>query len=45
MLHPQAKEIMEWFQTHHPNYTLLSNGLWPQKIIDIFLARSEPLRI
>ena len=35
VLHPQAAEIMEWFQINHPNYTLLSNGLMPQKVIDL----------
>ena len=34
ILHPQANEILEWFQTHHPNYTLLTNGLAPRRIID-----------
>lgn len=34
-LHPQAAEIMEWFQLNHPNYTLLSNCLQPQKLIDL----------
>lgn len=35
VLHPQAAEIMEWFQKNHPNYTLLSNCLMPQKVIDL----------
>ncbi|MDE7407749.1 MAG: radical SAM protein, partial [Muribaculaceae bacterium] len=35
VLHPQAAEIMEWFQANHPNYTLLSNCLMPQKVIDL----------
>lgn len=35
ILHPQAAEIMEWFQINHPNYTLLSNCLMPQKVIDL----------
>lgn len=35
VLHPQADEIMEWFQANHPNYTLLSNCLLPQKVIDL----------
>lgn len=35
VLHPQASEIMEWFQLNHPNYTLLSNCLLPQKLIDL----------
>lgn len=34
ILHPEANEIMEWFSKHHPNYTLLSNCLAPQKVID-----------
>ena len=34
ILHPQAAEIMAWFREHHPNYTLLTNGLAPQKVID-----------
>lgn len=34
ILHPQANEIMEWFHEHHPNYTLLTNGLAPQRVID-----------
>lgn len=34
ILHPQANEIMSWFQQHHPNYTLLSNCLAPQRVID-----------
>ena len=34
ILHPQADEILEWFQVHHPNYTLLTNGLAPCRVID-----------
>lgn len=34
ILHPQANEILEWFHEHHPNYTLLTNGLAPQRVID-----------
>ena len=33
VLHPQATEILEWFQKNHPNYTLLSNCLAPEKVI------------
>ena len=33
ILHPQADEIMAWFHDHHPNYTLLTNALAPQRII------------
>lgn len=34
LLHPEADAIMEWFKHHHPNYTLLSNCLNPQKVIE-----------
>ena len=34
ILHPQAEEIMAWFQENHPNYTLLSNCLAPRRLID-----------
>jgi MoaA/NifB/PqqE/SkfB family radical SAM enzyme len=34
ILHPQASEIMAWFQANHPNYTLLTNALAPKKVID-----------
>lgn len=33
MLHSQVLEIMEWFYKYHPNYTLLTNGLLPEKVI------------
>lgn len=33
VLHPQADEIMQWFDTHHPNYTLLTNALAAEKVI------------
>lgn len=31
LLHPEANAIMEWFKDNHPNYTLLSNCLAPQR--------------
>ncbi len=34
LLHPEADAIMEWFKENHPKYTLLSNCLSPQKVID-----------
>ena len=39
VLHPQAAEILEWFQINHPNYTLLSKlpvatkGYRPHKML------------
>lgn len=38
ILHPQAGLIMEWFMHNHPNYTLLSNCLAPQKVIEAVRA-------
>lgn len=35
ILHPQAEEIMDWFQKNHPNYTLLSNCLSPHRVIKV----------
>lgn len=35
VLHPEAEQIMDWFSKNHPNYTLLSNCLAPQKVIDL----------
>lgn len=33
ILHPEADKILSWFDTHHPNYTLLSNCLAAKKVI------------
>ena len=33
ILHPEADRILSWFDTHHPNYTLLSNCLATGKVI------------
>ena len=41
ILHPQADEIMSWFQKNHPNYTLLSNCLAPRRVIDA-VRRYQP---
>jgi len=41
ILHPQADEIMAWFQANHPNYTLLSNCLAPRRVIDA-VRRFQP---
>lgn len=34
VLHPQANDILAWFQRNHPNYTLLSNGLASKRIVE-----------
>ncbi|MBR6978458.1 MAG: radical SAM protein [Prevotella sp.] len=41
ILHPQAEEIMDWFQSNHSNYTLLSNCLEPRRVIDA-VRRHQP---
>ncbi len=35
LLHPQAEAILQWFHTHHRNFTLLSNGLAPDRLADL----------
>ena len=44
LLHPQAKEIMAWFQQNHPNYTLLSNCLAPHLVIDA-VRKYKPIHL
>lgn len=34
VLHPQASQILDWFMHHHPNYTLLSNCLDSDRVIE-----------
>lgn len=34
LLHPQAKEILQWFSENHPKFELLSNGLQPQRLVE-----------
>lgn len=34
VLHPEAEAIMKWLSENHPKYTLLSNCLTPNKVID-----------
>jgi len=33
VLHPEADQILGWFDRNHPNYTLLSNGLAVDKVV------------
>ncbi len=44
ILHPQADAILTWFDTHHPCYTLLTNGLATERIADA-VARHRPARL
>lgn len=41
VLHPEADAILSWFHEHHKNYTLLSNGLAPTKVIEA-VSRYKP---
>lgn len=41
VLHPEADAIMEWFDSNHPNYTLLSNCLAAGKVTDM-VRRHKP---
>ena len=41
LLHPEADAILGWFDVHHPNYTLLSNALAPQKLNEM-LEKHRP---
>lgn len=44
VLHPEADAIMHWFSHNHPNYTLLSNCLAPQKVISL-VHRHRPAHL
>lgn len=35
ILHPQAEVILKWFANNHRNYTLLSNGLAPDRLVSL----------
>lgn len=35
VLHPQADQILDWFMHNHPNYTLLSNCLAPERFVGL----------
>jgi MoaA/NifB/PqqE/SkfB family radical SAM enzyme len=34
ILHPEYREILEYFHNHHPNFDLLSNCMNPEKLIE-----------
>ncbi|MBL0272151.1 MAG: hypothetical protein IPQ06_03540 [Chitinophagaceae bacterium] len=34
LLHPDAMDIMAWFNKHHPNFDLLTNALKPELVIE-----------
>lgn len=44
ILHPQAEQILDYFHNNHPNYTLLSNGLYPKKVCEL-TSKYKPKRL
>ncbi len=44
LLHPNCDNILQWFCNNHKNFTLLSNGLIPSKIIDV-VKKYSPKRL
>jgi len=44
LLHPQSRDIISWFHTHHPNFDLLSNCLKPDQLIEV-VKKTPPSRL
>lgn len=44
LLHPDAMDIMAWFNKHHPNFDLLTNALKPEAVIEA-VEKSPPSRL
>ncbi len=44
LLHPDAMDIMAWFNKHHPNFDLLTNALKPENVIEA-VERNPPQRL
>ena len=44
LLHPDAMDIMAWFNKHHPNFDLLTNALKPETVIEA-VNRNPPKRL
>lgn len=44
LLHPDAMDIMAWFNKHHPNFDLLTNALKPETVIEA-VDRNPPKRL
>jgi MoaA/NifB/PqqE/SkfB family radical SAM enzyme len=44
LLHPDAMDIMAWFQKNHPNFDLLTNALKPENVIEA-VNRNPPQRL
>jgi MoaA/NifB/PqqE/SkfB family radical SAM enzyme len=44
LLHPDAMDIMAWFNKHHPNFDLLTNALKPEAVIEA-VEKTPPKRL
>jgi len=44
LLHPDAMDILAWFNKNHPNFDLLTNALKPESIIEA-VEKSPPQRL
>lgn len=44
LLHPDAMDIMAWFNKNHPNFDLLTNALKPEAVIEA-VERNPPQRL
>lgn len=44
LLHPQSREIINWFYEHHRNFDLLSNCLKPDALIEV-VKKTPPVRL
>ena len=44
LIHPQAMEIMAWFNKHHPNVDILTNALKPENVIEL-VEKHPPRRL
>ncbi len=44
LLHPDAMDIMAWFNKHHPNFDLLTNALKPETVIEA-VEKCPPQRL
>lgn len=44
LLHPDAMDIMAWFNKNHPNFDLLTNALKPESVIEA-VERNPPQRL
>ncbi len=44
IMHPEAEAIMRWFSENHPKFDLLTNGLLPDRVIEL-VKKYPPQRL